>query len=159
MHSCSDILLYLKDWILLIHVQCHHYPKTIHTDNAKEFVSSSFSQFLASKGIVLAPSLPYSTSENGEAEWLKQTLGNMARSMLLESKLLNCFWRYAYLIAAFIHNQILSSRTGDKSPFERLFNRAPALKMIYPFGAKALVHITHSQNNYKLHPRALECYL
>ncbi|MBW0466506.1 hypothetical protein O181_006221 [Austropuccinia psidii MF-1] len=78
MHSRSDVLLYLKDWISLIHVQCHCYPKTIRTDNAKEFVSSSFSQFLASKGIILAPSLPYSPSENGEAERLNQTLGDMA---------------------------------------------------------------------------------
>ncbi|MBW0466508.1 hypothetical protein O181_006223 [Austropuccinia psidii MF-1] len=31
--------------------------------------------------------------------------------------------------------------------------------MIYPFGGKALVHIPHSQQNSKLHPRALECYL
>ncbi|MBW0466507.1 hypothetical protein O181_006222 [Austropuccinia psidii MF-1] len=159
MHSRSDVLLYLKDWISLIHVQCHRYPKTIRTDNAKEFVSSLFSQFLASKGIILAPSLPYSPSENGEAERLNRTLGDMARSMLLESNLPNCFWRYAYLMAAFIHNRIPNSRRGDKSPFECLFNRTPALKMIYPFGAKALVHIPHSQQNSKLHPRALECYL
>ncbi|MBW0535677.1 hypothetical protein O181_075392 [Austropuccinia psidii MF-1] len=79
--------------------------------------------------------------------------------MLLESKLPNCFWCHAYLMAAFIHNQIPNSRTGDKSPFECLFNCAPALKMIYPFGAKALVHIPHSQQNSKLHPHALECYL
>ncbi|MBW0536547.1 hypothetical protein O181_076262, partial [Austropuccinia psidii MF-1] len=158
-HSRSDVLLYLKDWISLIHVQCHRYPKTIRTDNAKEFVSSLFSQFLASKGIILAPSLPYSPSENGEAERLNQTLGDMARSMLLKSNLPSCFWRYAYLMAAFIHNRILNSRTGDTSPFECLFNRTPALKMIYPFGAKALVHIPHSQQNSKLHPRALECYL
>ncbi|MBW0486950.1 hypothetical protein O181_026665 [Austropuccinia psidii MF-1] len=31
--------------------------------------------------------------------------------------------------------------------------------MIYPFGARALVHIPHSQQNSKLHPRAMECYL
>ncbi|MBW0486949.1 hypothetical protein O181_026664 [Austropuccinia psidii MF-1] len=122
MHSCSDVLLYLKDWVSLIHVQCHRYPKTIRTDNAKEFVSSSFSQFLASKGIVLSPSLPYSSPENGEAERLNRTLGDMARSMLLESKLPNYFWRYAYLMAAFIHNRIPNSRTVDKSPFECFFD-------------------------------------
>ncbi|MBW0533834.1 hypothetical protein O181_073549 [Austropuccinia psidii MF-1] len=159
MHSCSDVLLYLKDWISLIHVQCHRYPKTICTDNAKEFVSSLFSQFLASKGIILAPSLPYSPSENGEAERLNRTLGDMAQLMLPKSNLPNCFWSYAYLMVAFMHNRIPNSRTCDKSPCECLFNRAPALKMIYPFGAKALVHIPHSQQNSKLHPRALECYL
>ncbi|MBW0493411.1 hypothetical protein O181_033126 [Austropuccinia psidii MF-1] len=79
--------------------------------------------------------------------------------MLLESKLPNIFWQYAYLMAAFIHNQILNSRTCDRSPFECLFNCAPALKIIYPFGAKALVHIPHSQKNSKLHPCALECDL
>ncbi|MBW0479362.1 hypothetical protein O181_019077 [Austropuccinia psidii MF-1] len=117
MRSQSDFPSSLKDWIALIHVQCGVFPKPICMDNAKEFVSTALSQYMAANGIVLVPSLPYSPSENREAERLNRTLGNMARSMLLESRLPVKFWRFAYLMEAFIHNQPPNSRTGGRGAY------------------------------------------
>ncbi|MBW0589571.1 hypothetical protein O181_129286 [Austropuccinia psidii MF-1] len=87
LRSCSDFPSVLRDWIELLCAQCNNYPKTLQTDNAKEFISASFCQYISSNGIIITPSLPYSPQENGEAERLNCTLGDMACSMFLESNL------------------------------------------------------------------------
>ncbi|MBW0531300.1 hypothetical protein O181_071015 [Austropuccinia psidii MF-1] len=159
MRSRSEVPHILNNWISLIHVQCGQFPRALRTDNAREFLSESFVGSLRNKGITLVPILPYSPSENGEAERLNRTLGDMAQAMLLDSGMQPHFWRYTYLMAAFIHNRITNSRCTTTTPFESFFKTPPAIQLIYPFGAHALVHIPHPQQSSKVHARVIECFL
>ncbi|MBW0464766.1 hypothetical protein O181_004481 [Austropuccinia psidii MF-1] len=53
--------------------------KELRMDNGREFVSVALSNL----GIGFHPSLPYLPQENGEAERLNCTLGDMARAVCL----------------------------------------------------------------------------
>jgi hypothetical protein len=108
-------------------------------------------------GTVLAPISPYHPDQNGEAERANRTFGNMARTMLHESKLPKIYWSYAYMTAAYIHNQIPNLRV-DTSPLECLFGIKPSPNELYPFGARAIVHVPKDYRD-KLDERGNECFL
>jgi hypothetical protein len=77
--------------------------------------------------------------------------------MLHGAKMPKIYWSYAYLKAAYIHNRIPNSRV-DTSPLKKLFGIAPSPLTLYPFRARAFVHIPKEQQS-KLDERSLECRL
>ncbi|MBW0533461.1 hypothetical protein O181_073176 [Austropuccinia psidii MF-1] len=87
----------------------------------------------------------YTPEQNGKAERLNRTLGDAAKAMLRASGLSNLFWSYPYKCAAYIHNRIPNTRTGELTPLELWCSRRPQPQRIFPFGAKAVVHIPHEQ--------------
>jgi hypothetical protein len=82
----------------------------------------------------LAPISPYHPEQNGEAECGNSTFGDMARTMLHNSKLPKIYWSFSYKTVSYIHNQIPNSRV-DSSPLEMLFGMKPSPNELYPFGA------------------------
>ncbi|MBW0527808.1 hypothetical protein O181_067523 [Austropuccinia psidii MF-1] len=80
--------------------------------------------------------------------------GDIAWAMMVESKIPDCFWRFAYASACFLHNRLLNSQCLQSSPHQVLFVQAPSISMLYPFGAEAIVNIPTIQQGHKLSPRA-----
>ncbi|MBW0524225.1 hypothetical protein O181_063940, partial [Austropuccinia psidii MF-1] len=155
-YDAPDAIL---DAIRQLQVRLQLTPKALRTDNAKEFTSTSFTSSLAKLGISFFPSLPYFPQENGEAERLNWTLGDMARAMMVESQMPDCFWRFAYASACFLHNRLPNSRCKDSSPHQVPFGQPPSISTLYPFGADTVVHIPSVQQSHKLSPRGLACRL
>jgi hypothetical protein len=100
----------------------------------------------------------YTPEQNVEAERLNWTLGDMARCMLKQSGLPRTLWTFAYKCAVFIHNRLPNSRTNGRTPLELWAGCPPQTANIYPFGARAYVHIP-SDNQKKLDDWAKLCYL
>ncbi|MBW0580636.1 hypothetical protein O181_120351 [Austropuccinia psidii MF-1] len=96
-------------------------PRALRTDNAREFTSSSLTDFLAKVGVSFVPSLPYLPQENGEAESLNRTLGDMARAMMTQSSMPTRFWHYVYTSACYIHNRIPNLHCANSLPYQELF--------------------------------------
>ncbi|MBW0502833.1 hypothetical protein O181_042548 [Austropuccinia psidii MF-1] len=96
----------IQETIKQLQVHTGTTPKALRTDNAKEFTLAAFTESLAKLGVAFYPSLPYSPQENSKAERLNQTLGDMARAMLTQSRMPTCFWQFAYASASLMHNQI-----------------------------------------------------
>lgn len=82
----------------------------------------------------------------------------MARTLLSASGMPNKFWNFAYLTAAYIHNRLPNSITGEVTPYE-LFNHCkPNLDILRSFGAVAFVHTHTGQRPAgKLEARARKC--
>ncbi|MBW0478213.1 hypothetical protein O181_017928 [Austropuccinia psidii MF-1] len=140
-------------------VQTKIAPKALRTDNTQEFTSASFVKSLAKLGVSFCPSLPYSPQENGEAERLNRTLGDMARAMLTQSGIPTRFWQFSYASACFIHNRIPNSRCLNSSPYQELHGQPPSILVVYPFGVETLVHIQAVHQRHKLDSREIECKL
>ncbi|MBW0461441.1 hypothetical protein O181_001156 [Austropuccinia psidii MF-1] len=83
--SRSDAPAEVLDAITHLSVQLGASPKVLRTDNTREFTSGSFTTALTKLGIGFYPSLPYSPQENGKAERLNRTLGDMERAMTTKS--------------------------------------------------------------------------
>ncbi|MBW0503141.1 hypothetical protein O181_042856 [Austropuccinia psidii MF-1] len=78
---------------------------------------------------------------------------------MLESRMPDRFWHFAYASACFLHNRLPNSRCKDLSPHQVLFGKPPSISTLYPFGADAIVHIPAVQQSHKLSPRGLHCRL
>lgn len=103
---------------------------------------------------------PHEPEQNGNAERLNRTLGEMARTLLASSKLPNRFWNFAYLTAAYLHNRLPNSVNRDATPYEVFHTRKPNLDILRSFGATAFVHVHHGQRAAgKLEDRARQCVM
>ncbi|MBW0523649.1 hypothetical protein O181_063364 [Austropuccinia psidii MF-1] len=156
--TCDEVPTVLTKTFALIHSVFGKSVKSLRTDNAKEYMGQNFKIILMSMGTQQLFTCPYTPEQNGEAERLNRTLGDAARTMLRASGLLKQFWSYAYKCAAYIHNRIPNSRTGTMTPLELWCGRRPQPKRIFPFGAKAIVHIPIEKRG-KLDDRGKLCQL
>ena len=126
--------------------------KCIRRDNGGEFVSQEFETLLREKQIKHETCAPYSNHQNRTAERAWLSLFNMARCMLLESKLPKMLWTNAVMAAAYIRNRCYNDRLG-KTPFEAMTGIKPNLSNMHVFGTACFAYI---QNAKKLDPRSKE---
>ncbi|MBW0479106.1 hypothetical protein O181_018821 [Austropuccinia psidii MF-1] len=156
--SRDQVTRVLTDILKLIQNVFKSLVKFIRSDNAKEYKENNFNTHLISMGTQHIFTSPYTPEQNGEAERLNCTLGDSARTMLRASGMLSTFWSYAYKFAAYIHNQIPNTKTGDKTPLELWCGRQPQAQKLHSFGTKAVVHVPTEKRG-KLDYRGRVCKL
>lgn len=134
--------------------------KTVRSDRGGEYISHALDKWLKESGITHEFSNPHEPDQNGNAERLNRTLGEMARTLLASSNLSQRFWNFAYLTAAYLHNRLPNSLTGNVTPYELFNNRKPSLDILRSFGATAFVHVHHGQRAAgKLEDRGRQCVM
>ena len=85
------------EWKALVEKATKKKIRTFRTDNGGEYTSSQFENYLKAEGIRHELTVPKTPQQNGVAECLNRTLVEMARSMLLDSKLPKKFPTAVYL--------------------------------------------------------------
>lgn len=153
----SDVELCFTRLITRWERETGYVVKVVRSDGGGEYMRTIFSNWLKDKGIHHEQPVPYKPEQNGIAERLNRTLGDMARTMLAASGLPKTFWSYAYLCACYLHNRIPNEVTKRMTPYEAFYNRKPQLDIIRTFGAVGFVHILEQQRKSKLDQRARRC--
>ena len=126
--------------------------KRLRSDNGGEFINKDFKALMRANVIKHEMCAPYSPHQNGTVERAWRTLFEMARCLLLESKLPKFLWTYAVMTAAYIRNRCFNARLG-KTPFEVLVGRKPDISNMHVFGSTCYSYV---QNAKKLDPRSKE---
>ena len=90
--------------------------KCLRSDNGGEYVSNSFESVLMKNKIRHEKSCPNSPHQNGTAERTWRSIFEMARCILIESKLPKQLWTYAAMASAHIRNRCYSQRT-EETPY------------------------------------------
>jgi hypothetical protein len=122
-------------------------------------MSTKFLAWLKDKGIEHQHSMPYEPEQNGAAERLHRTVGEIAQTALIASGLPVKFWGYAYLWGYFTHNRIVNLLTGNKTPIELMFSKKPLFDKLRSFGEVAFVHKPETYRSGKIDERAWRCNL
>lgn len=131
--------------------------RRILTDNGSEFKNQRLMRLCQYEHINLLFSAPYTPEQNGGAEHTNRTLQEMARAMLLDSKLNGKLRGEALSNAAYITNRIFR-RGEQKTPFEILTGRKPELKHLVPFGTEAHIRVNDAITN-KFDSRTEKAYI
>jgi transposase InsO family protein len=84
-------------------------PKSFQADNGTEFVNRATTSFLASHGITLRLSCPYTSPQNGKVERMLRTTNNTIRTMLLHASMPPPYWAEALTTATYLLNRRPSS--------------------------------------------------
>ncbi|MBW0534040.1 hypothetical protein O181_073755, partial [Austropuccinia psidii MF-1] len=153
----KDVPSRIIEWVKFLYGRVGRYPTQLRTDNAGKY-SAALEANLRSMGTEWVLVEPYRPDFNGEAERVNRTLGDMAQTMLNTSNLPSSFWSYAYSCATNIHNRLPDTRTAPMTPMEQLLGIQSDPAQIYPFGARAIVHVP-SEKRDKLEERGRECVL
>jgi histone deacetylase 1/2 len=91
LRSKSDVLQCLLHFHAYITTQFQLPLIAFQTDNGKEFDNHTFRTHLASSGVALRLSCPYTSSQNGKAKRILQTLNDCVRSLLIHAGMPDAF--------------------------------------------------------------------
>lgn len=112
--------------------------KSIQTDNGSEFINKKLELLCLREGVHHTRVAPYTPQQNAIVEREIGSIGRMARTILLSSKLPQKLWDEAVNTACYIRNR-LPTKTSDLTPYERFIGRKPIIDNIVEFGTQ--VHI------------------
>jgi hypothetical protein len=92
--------------------------KRLRVDNGREWINKKFEAYLLENGIVLEPTIPYSSAQNGPGERGIRTTVELGRCLLADSGLPKSFWPFAFKAAAYLQWFHSKTRTGGVTPWE-----------------------------------------
>ena len=82
--------------------------KAIRSDGGGEYMSNEFKKYLEEHGIHHQATTAYSPQQNGVAERMNRTLGNLVLSMLHHKNIGKEFWAEALDTAVYVRNRVTS---------------------------------------------------
>ncbi|GJT99778.1 putative ribonuclease H-like domain-containing protein [Tanacetum coccineum] len=100
---------------------------------------SRFSWFCEINGIKREFSVARTPQQNGVAERKNRTLIEVARTMLVDSKLPTTFWAEAVNTACYVLNRVLVIKPHNKTPYELIRGRPPLIDFMKPFGCPVTI--------------------
>jgi len=118
LHNKSGTMEAFKEFKALVERQTGRKIKCLQSDNGREFCNEDFDKFLKEEGITRRLTTPYTPQSNGIAERKNRTLMEMARCMMMQSKLPISFWAEAVATANYIRNRCITNVLKGKTPFE-----------------------------------------
>jgi transposase InsO family protein len=110
--------------------------KCLRYDNGGEFTSKEFMDYCSSHGIKRKFFIARTLQHNGVVERKKKTVQEMARTMIMDSKLTDIFWTQVVHTTVHIQNKVMLRNNTDKTPYELLKGRPANVKHLKVFGSK-----------------------
>lgn len=145
----SEVASAMKEVFTLLENQSGNRIKALRTDNGTEYVNSTITAYLKSKGILHQTTMTYTPEQNGKAERLNRTLLEKVRAMLADAGLSKRLWGEALITANKIRNR--SPVAGkDKTPWELFFGEKPDVSFLRPYRSKAYVLTPKQRRTSKL---------
>jgi histone deacetylase 1/2 len=135
-------------------------PKTLRTDNAKEYRSAEIDKFCADNKILQQSSNPHQQFGNTLPEKMVDTISRGVRVALHDANLPPNFWGYAAVNFVDVYNHLPHSSLDYKTPWECEKNSKPDVSWFRPFGCRATVFIGDHKEclpHKKLSPRGESC--
>ena len=128
-----------KDLKALIENERNCKTKCVRSDNGGKFTSNEFNEFCENHGIKTQFSVTKTPLQNGVAERKNRTIQEAARTMPIETKLPNGYWREAIYIVVYVQNRGQLRVNSDKTPYELWFGRPTSVKYFRAFGRKCYI--------------------
>ncbi|KAM0022126.1 putative RNA-directed DNA polymerase [Helianthus debilis subsp. tardiflorus] len=155
--SRAEIYSIFREFHAYVKTQFQTSIKTLRTDNAKEYLSTDFSFYLKTNGIIHESSCVYTPQQNGVAERKNRHLLDITRTLMIHSHVPHRFWGDAVLTAAYLINRMPSPVIHGQTPFSILFPKGTMFPLPPKiFGCVAYVH-DHRPGTPKLDARAIRC--
>jgi hypothetical protein len=130
--------------------------KAIQCDHGCEFDDSSTWTFLLSKGTQLRMSCPYTSPQNGKAEYIIHSINNVIRSLLIQASLPGRYWAEGLHTATYLLNRLPTKTISVACPHVALFGSAPSYEHLRVLGCACYPNTTATMPH-KLNPRSTRC--
>ena len=121
----SEVHAHIVQFVTYAHTQFSLPVRCFQADNGTEFINNAPAAFLASRGILLRTSCPYTSAQNGKAERMLRTLNNTVRTLLIHAAMPPSYWVEALSAAVFLLNRRPSSSINNGIPYHLLHHKMP----------------------------------
>jgi hypothetical protein len=95
--------------------------------------------YCSNHGIKRQLSIARTPQQNGVVERKNMTVQEMARTMIMDSKLMDIFWTQEVNTAVHIQNRVILRNNTDKTPYELWKGRPANVKHFRVFGSKCYI--------------------
>jgi len=121
-----------------------------------EFLNENLQTWCHLEGIEMQLTAPYSPSQNGVAERMNRTLVELARAILMDSKLPEFLWEPAVAHAAYLRNMSYTSslRLGNRTPYQVWYGKKPDVSHLCKFGTPVWVLLQGQNVQRKMLPKS-----
>lgn len=154
----SDVFQAFKDYKRKVENQTGQRIKKLRTDNAREYLSNNFANYLKEEGVRHQLSVEYTPQQNGVAERANRTLVEMARCIMLQAGLPDSLWAEAVNTAAYLRNRCATKCLDGITPFEAWTQRKPYVGFFRTIGSKTIA-LNKKQRGRKFQPKGDEYLL
>jgi hypothetical protein len=113
--------------------------KCLRSDNGGEFTSKEFMDYYNRHGIKIQFPIARTRQQNGIVERKNRTIHEMARSMLMYSKLTDFCLTHAVHTTVHIQNRVMLRNNNVKTPYELWKGRPKNVKHFNVFGRKCYI--------------------
>jgi hypothetical protein len=113
--------------------------KCLRSDNGGEFTSKEFMDYCNNHGIKRQFFIARTPQRNGVVERKNRTVQEMARTMIMDSKLTDIFWIQAVHTIVHIQKRVMLRKNIDKTPYELWKGRPTNVKHFRVFGRKCYI--------------------
>jgi hypothetical protein len=113
--------------------------KCLRSDNGGEFTSKEFMDYYSNHGIKRQFFVARTPQQNGVVERKNRTVQEMARTMIIDSKLTDIFWTQEVHTTVHIQNRVMLRNNTDKTPYELWKGRPTNVKHFRVFGSKCYI--------------------
>ena len=107
---------------------------SIRSDHGGEFENALFKNFFDENGISLNFSCPRTPLQNSVVERKNKSLQEMARTLISESDIQNCFSTKAVNKTCYILNKVSIRKVLNKTPYELWKGGKPSVSYVHIFG-------------------------
>lgn len=115
--------------------------KTLRADNGCEYCNKKMREYLASRGIKMENTAPYTPAQNGRSERDNRTIVKSARTLLQAKNLPTNLWAEAVNTTVYTLNRTGRSEPGgSKTSYEIWMGKKPDLRHMRIFGSVAYLH-------------------
>jgi hypothetical protein len=113
--------------------------KCLRYDNGGKFTSKEFMYFYRKYGIKRKLFIARTPQQNGVVEIKNMIVQEMARTMLMDSKLIDVFWTHVVHTTIHIQNKVILRNNSDKNPYELWKGRPTNVKHFIVFESKCYI--------------------
>ena len=159
MKEKSEVAKVFQNFYTFVRTQFNASIKVLWSDNTKEYLSTTFKEFLDQQGIHHQTSCPYTPQQNGVADRKNRHLLEVTRALLMEQNVPTIFWGDAILTAAYLINRIPSKVLNYTTPIQKLLDIFPNFPFInsLPLKVFGCVVFVHKKDGNKYGARADKC--
>ena len=154
----DDTINCIRDYIKWFKNQTGRNIIRLHTDRGLEFLNAEIAAMLKDIGAEQSTSNARTPQQNGISERSNRSLLDLARTILIDSKLSKRLWSEAINFANQILNSITFNKQEDKSSFEIIYGRKPYLGKVHPFGTECF-YLDQDPGRKKMQDRGIEAFL
>jgi transposase InsO family protein len=115
--------------------------KCLRSDNGGEFTSKEIMDYCNNHGIKKQFFVAMTPQQNEVVERKNMIVHEMARTMLMDSKLTDIFWTPEVHTIVDIQNRVMLKNNTDKTPYELWKGRITNVKHFRVFGSKCYIKI------------------